>query len=156
MKPYGIATDNRGWILVSYGSNDYIHILDQDGEFLRYINNCGFTLSMGSMCGQQGHPCCGWGPYREIENNSILIDEIDTLPGMMNIWYFFLNKETRKYEIFKRRFIFRRSISKISNLEVNTSFKSFASIKNDCENTCFCDLQCFHSAVSNEKWMKGN
>lgn len=34
MKPYGIATDIRDWILVSDGSNDYIHILDQDGEFL--------------------------------------------------------------------------------------------------------------------------
>lgn len=47
MKPYGIATDRRGWILVSDGSNDYIHILDQEGEFLRYIDNCDLRFPWG-------------------------------------------------------------------------------------------------------------
>lgn len=47
MKPYGIATDSRGWILISDGSNDYIHILYQDGEFLRFIDNCDLRFPSG-------------------------------------------------------------------------------------------------------------
>lgn len=47
LKPYGIATDSRGWILVSDGNSDYIHILDQDGAFLRFIDNCDLSFPWG-------------------------------------------------------------------------------------------------------------
>lgn len=47
LKPYGIATDSRGWILISDGSNHYIHILDQDGAFLRFIDNCDLRFPWG-------------------------------------------------------------------------------------------------------------
>ncbi|XP_062618136.1 E3 ubiquitin-protein ligase TRIM71-like [Saccostrea cucullata] len=61
--PRGITTDSQSHILTADGNNECVHIIDQDGQFLRYI-----------QCGQWSYP---WGLCIDTNDNLFVVHYVN-------------------------------------------------------------------------------
>ena len=52
--PIGIVTDSLSQIIVSDVNNDCLHILDQNGKFLKCVDNCGLHKPWGLSVDSEG------------------------------------------------------------------------------------------------------
>lgn len=75
--PYGISTDSRGCILVVDSSSNCIHIINQEGEFQRYIKMSEHFREPRGLCIDKSGKCCV-GTYGTISVYSYPSDETTT------------------------------------------------------------------------------
>jgi hypothetical protein len=92
--PGHLVTDSMSQIIVADNFNSCLHILDQNGQFLRCVDDCGLDNPIGLSVDSKGRlwvGLCDSGKVKVIQYLKYNLVHVQTTDALPNIFYSFLN-----------------------------------------------------------------